>query len=178
MTSRQIAPRQRPGRDALRVIGPAVAILGLVLTAVGFISFFASFGGFAPPRYFWCAMIGIPLLGIGAGLCRFAFLGSITRYVADEVAPVGRDVVNFMAQGTRQSVRDLAAAVGEGVRSGAPAPGAGAARCGRCGAENDADARFCKRCGVAMAPALACPSCGHENDADARFCDHCGRQFR
>lgn len=178
MRPRKIAPEQRPGRDALRVIGPAVLILGLALTAVGFISFFTAFGGFGSPRFFWCAFIGIPLLGVGGMLCRVAFLGPITRYVADEVAPVGRDVVNYMAEGTRDSVRDLAAAVGEGLRSGPTAAAATGARCDRCGTENDGDAKFCKSCGAVLSSPLVCSDCAHENDADARFCDHCGRPLR
>ena len=45
-------------------------------------------------------------------------------------------------------------------------------RCGRCGAENAANRRFCGACGAALA--LGCPACGFANAADAHFCGGCG----
>jgi class 3 adenylate cyclase/type II secretory pathway predicted ATPase ExeA len=45
--------------------------------------------------------------------------------------------------------------------------------CGRCGAENRDDARFCASCGGALV--AACPTCGAlPARPDARFCDACG----
>ena len=57
-------------------------------------------------------------MAIGSGICKFAFMGAVTRYIADEVAPVGKDVVNYMVDGTKDSVRDLAASVSEGISEG------------------------------------------------------------
>ena len=48
-------------------------------------------------------------------------------------------------------------------------------RCPSCQRENAPDARFCGRCGHALA--LTCPSCGRPNPPDARFCDACGKPF-
>jgi len=47
-------------------------------------------------------------------------------------------------------------------------------RCPKCNEENDADAKFCKECGAAVAKTAHCPDCGELNDADANFCDNCG----
>ena len=165
-------------RDALRVVGPLVLGAGVVFTAIGFISFFSAFGSFSgPPRYFWCAFVGMPLMAVGAGISKFAFMGAVTRYVANEVTPVGTDVFNTIVGDTKGSIRDLAAAVGSGLRDGTEAPGSDAPRgvsCPSCQTVNDPDARFCKGCGASLATSRRCSSCGDEADADARFCDSCG----
>lgn len=158
-------------RGALRIIGPAMALAGLIFTIVGFGSFFSAFGSFETPRYFWCAFVGLPLLAIGFGITRFAYLGAVTRYMANEVAPVGKDVVNYIAEGTKGAVRDMAAAVGEGFHAGAPAR---LLRCHKCHADNELPANFCKACGAPLGKTKSCPGCREMNDPDARFCDRCG----
>jgi ribosomal protein L40E len=170
----RLDPEQyRELRALLRAVGPAIAGLGILLTIVGLVSFFKSFGGLEPPRYFWCAFVGLPLAAVGIGISQFAYVGTITRYMAGEVAPVGKDVTNYMVAGTKDSVRELAAAVGEGLASAS----GGAAlriRCHKCNAENDLTANFCEHCGTSLAKSKPCPECGEINDPDARFCDHCG----
>ena len=158
------------------MVGPLVLGTGVVFTAVGFISFFSAFGSFSgPPRYFWCAFVGLPLMGVGTAMTKFAYMGAVTRYMANEVTPVGTDVFNTIVGDTKGSIRDLAAAVGSGLRDGTEAPGSptGVA-CPSCQTTNDPDARFCKGCGGLLAMSRRCTSCGDEADADARFCDSCG----
>src|SRR5262249_10134630 len=116
--STHIDPGHEDRRRPLRILGPVVAGIGLVFTIIGIASFFSSFGTHESPRYFWCLFVGLPLLAIGVMISMFAFLGAVTRYTANEVAPVGKDVVNYMAAGTKDAVRDVAAAVGEGFRAG------------------------------------------------------------
>lgn len=169
---KQIDPNHAPTRDLLRVVGPVVVLTGLLFTGVGIGSFFSAFGTFEPPRYFWCAFVGIPLLGVGGFICRFAFLGAVSRYMANEVAPVGKDVVNYMADGTKGAVREVAAAIGEGLRGDVSGRGV---RCRQCNADNEADANYCNQCGAVLNATQACASCGEQNDADARFCNHCGQ---
>ena len=159
-------------RNALRVIGPLVVLTGVVFMAVGMISFFSAFGSFEPPRKFWCCFVGIPLMGVGAGICRFAYFGSIIRYISNEMTPVGKDAFNQMAHGTKDSFKLLAGAVREGFQKDSETT----TECS-CGTENDSEAKFCKSCGKSLQPHF-CGSCGNENDADARFCDHCGKQIR
>ena len=44
--------------------------------------------------------------------------------------------------------------------------------CSQCGPRPEPDARFCSRCGTAIA---ACPACGQvTRQVGARFCDGCG----
>jgi hypothetical protein len=171
---REIDPGHEETQGCLRTIGPVMVVVGLILTAIGLVSFFSAFGSFSPPRYFRCALIGLPMTGIGLSICKFGFMGAVTRYVAGEVAPVGKDTINYMADGTKEAVRDVAATVADGIRSGATAE---AAACPKCNAENDPDARFCKNCGAPLATQRNCPNCGHPNAADARFCDNCGRSL-
>jgi hypothetical protein len=173
--SDEINPGHEGMRAVLRVIGPAIAAVGLVFMLIGLVSFFSAFGGGEFPQYFWCIFVGMPLLAIGMTITKFAFLGAAARYLAGETAPVGKDVTNYMVAGTKDSIRDVATAVGEGFA--AAGRGSAAARlivCPKCGVENEATANFCDRCGAAVGAKKKCAKCGDLNDADARFCDKCG----
>jgi hypothetical protein len=170
--------RHRDMRSILRVIGPLIALVGLGFTIVGVASFFSAFGGGGRPDKFWCAFIGLPLLSVGIGICKFAYLGAIGRFVAGEAAPVAKDTFNYLAHGTKAGVKEVAQAVGEGLRgtAGGSEPQT-VMRCHKCNEENDADARFCKSCGAALEKTKHCPSCRELNDPDANFCDNCGGAF-
>lgn len=167
--------RHAARRATLRRIGPLVAIAGAVLVAIGMLSFFTAFGGGGRPTYFWCAFVGMPLLAIGLAITKFGYVGTITRYVANETTPVGVDVVNTMAHGTKDAVRDVATAVGEGLGAARGGERVEVVRCHKCNATNDADASFCKACGTPLVKSRPCPSCHELNDPDARFCDRCGK---
>ena len=172
-----IDPGHTQIRSALRLVGPVVVAVGLLFTAIGIGSFFSSFGTFSPPRYFWCAFVGIPMIGFGAAICKFAFMGPVSRYMANEVAPVGRDVVNYMADGTQSAVRTVAAAVGQGLSASQAVSGGQIVLCPVCQEQNETDANYCKGCGNTLRASVACSKCGEANDADARFCDNCGQQL-
>jgi hypothetical protein len=109
------SPRQSGIRTVLRVGGPAIAGIGLLFMILGFGSFFASFGSFEPPRFFWCALVGIPLLFVGIAACMFGYLGAFQRFVAGESAPVAKDVMNYMGENVQPGVKAVAKAVTEGV---------------------------------------------------------------
>ena len=78
-------------------------------------SFFASFGSFGPPRFFWCAFVGGPVFMAGIVATMFGFLGAFNRYVAGETAPVTKDVVNYLGEGTQPGARATAKALADGV---------------------------------------------------------------
>ena len=147
-----IDPSHRQPRSILRIVGLAVFVTGLVFTIVGVVSFLSSFGSFSmePPRYFWCSFVGIPLVMLGIVICQFAFMGAVFRYVANETAPVGKDTFNYTVAGTKNSVRDLATAVGEGLRSGMQTQEVAVQRCPKCNGENQPAANFCNQCGTPL----------------------------
>ena len=170
-------PNQYSGlRGALRVMGPLVVIVGVIFMIVGFVDFFGamnsrSFGG---PRLFWCFFVGMPLIAIGGAMTKFAYLGSIFRYISGETSPVARDTFNYIADGTTDSIKNIATAVGSGLRE-VGVGGRIVIRCHKCNAENPADAKFCNRCGAELGKTIPCPECNELNDPDARFCDNCGK---
>jgi hypothetical protein len=100
----------------LRVVGPLLVVAGLVLMATGMISFFRAFGGFEPPRLFWCCFVAVPVLFVGLVMSKFGYLGAVIRYLASESAPVAKDTINYLADGTKDAVKTVARSVAEGVQ--------------------------------------------------------------
>ena len=166
----RLNPGHRKLRQVLRLVGPLVMGVGVIFAAIGLISFFSSFGSFGPPRYFWCAFVGLPLIALGSAITKFAFMGSVLRYMSAESSPVGKDTFNYMAEGTQSGVRTMARAVREGFLPEATA-------CPHCGHGNDADAKFCDECGQPMSQEITCPQCSTVNRLGARFCNGCGHQL-
>ncbi|HUT29316.1 MAG TPA: zinc-ribbon domain-containing protein [Sedimentisphaerales bacterium] len=161
-------------RKVFRVAGPVVAVFGLVLLIIGFVSLISSFGSFEPPRYFWCSFVGMPLLFVGAVLCMFGFMGKVARYQAAEIGPVARDAFNYMAEGTEQGIKTVAGAIGKGLREAATTVPQAKVRCHKCNNLAEENAQFCSSCGAALGKSKACPTCKELNDPDAKFCDNCG----
>jgi hypothetical protein len=149
-----IDPNHQQKQEGLRTLGGVLAVVGGILTAVGMISFFSAFGGHGMPQYFWCAFIGLPMFGTGMNLLRYGYLGTATRYVAGEVAPVVKDTIEYITEDARK-----------------PA----GLTCQICGAANPDDARYCSSCGGDLHQVRRCGACGEENEPGARFCHHCGQ---
>jgi ribosomal protein L40E len=178
MNEKQIDPGHSSVRRVLLIAGPILVAMGLILMAIGLISFFMAFGGGGPPRFFWCAFLGIPLLFAGSAMCMFGFIGKVARYQAQEMAPVARDTFNYVAEGTQEGIRTIAGAIGQGLREGGPGGGSQTMiRCHKCNALVGVDAKFCSQCGQAMGKAKPCPQCRELNDPDAAFCDNCGYRY-
>lgn len=141
-------PSHQSVRAFLRIAGPVALLLSVMCIGLGFVSFFASFNSMQPPRFYWLAIVGMPLFAIEAAMTSWAFLGAVARYHASEVALVGKDVINYMADGTQEGVRTMARAVGSGLSAGI-AEGSKANRgfCTTCGHAYDGDDKFCGGCG-------------------------------
>jgi hypothetical protein len=100
-------------RNVLRILGFIVLLVGVPLALTGFISFFSAFGTFQPPKYFWCAFIGLPMIGIGIALLKMGFLGAAATYVSDEVTPtvgkaaghIGSEIANAIKDAQDPSAR-------------------------------------------------------------------------
>jgi len=173
----RIDPQHRQWRGVLRVLGPAVLVVGGVFVLIGLVSFFSAFGSFESPRYFWCVFVGGPLLVVGFALTSYGYMGAIVRYQAGEVAPVGKDTFNYLADGTEGGVRTLASALGGGLAEGFRGDAAPQTQCRACGHPNDSNANYCSACGEVLLKNRSCSSCGEPNDIDARFCHRCGREL-
>jgi len=171
----EIDPRHEQTRSILRGVGVSLLVFGGVLVVIGMVSFFAAFGREGPPRYFWCAFVGMPVGFVGLVLTSYGFMGSIARYSAGQMAPVGKDTFNYMAEGTKDGIQTVASAIGEGLRTGAPASGGVQVRCHKCNHANAPESKFCGQCGASLGKTKACPACKELNDPDAKFCDNCGR---
>jgi hypothetical protein len=146
-------PEQNGIRSFLRRIGPLVFIVGLICTLGGMVSFFASFGSFEPPRYFWLCFVGMPLMFVGGVFCQFGFMGAVARYVAGETAPVAADTINYMADETKDAVETVAKSAAKGIVEGIATEKSGADTlyCPHCGFAIKADYQFCPKCGKAQA---------------------------
>ena len=109
-------PQHNETRQLLRVVGPVVAVVGLLFIIVGMISFFSAVAGGGSPRLFWCIFVGMPVFFVGSTLCIFGFMGAVARYAAAEQVPVATDAINDLAEGTQGAVKTVARAVAEGVK--------------------------------------------------------------
>jgi len=171
----QLNPGHIRKRNLLRRIGPVVLGLGVLLLAVGTIDFFISMSSFGRmPTLFWCNFLGMPMIFFGVVMTKIGYVGSIARYMSAENSPVAKDTFNYMADGAREGVRDIASAIREGVTGDV----SGSACCPGCKQPNDRDAKFCDACGGSVSYEKDCPDCEVPNDHDAKFCDGCGSPFQ
>ena len=62
-------------KKKLKIVGIIMVATGLALTIAGFVDFFKTMANPEKgiPKLFFLAFIGLPMLGIGAGLLAFAF---------------------------------------------------------------------------------------------------------
>lgn len=167
MRRRPLPPDHDHLRGTLRRLGAATTLGGVVLTAIGAVSFVGAIGG-GEPRLFWCAFVGLPLAGLGVTLLRLGYLGAAARYVAGEAAPAVADAIAHVAEHARAAAH--AAAAGQADR---PLP----RRCAACGADAGHGARFCNQCGASLPDDVACPRCRLANAPPARFCAGCGHEL-
>lgn len=158
----------------LRIVGPALQVIGAALLVWGLYDIFV-LGNLG---FHFSPFAGMLLLFFGSVLTMMGFAGVVARYQANEMAPVGRDAVNYMADGTQGGVGAIASAVAGGIRDGLSEDGSSSAQrldCPQCAAVNDADARFCDHCGVELIRQTTCSTCNAVNDPEAHYCDHCGQ---
>ena len=145
---------------------------------ISMVEFFSLFGSSREPRFIWMPFLGIPLLFVGGVMTQFGYMGKVARFMAQEMAPVGKDTFNYMADGTQEGVKTVAAAVGQGLAAGGVALGGKAAtkvRCHKCNALAEDGAKFCPQCASPLGKTKPCPNCRELNDPDAKFCDNCGQ---
>lgn len=149
-------------KKTFRTLGFIILPIGLVLSIIGFIDFFMSFNSMTQPKLFFCLFIGLPLTSIGIIFLILGFMKELNSFAASQSAPVHKDVINYMLDGTREEVNKTINASNKII-------------CPECKAENDKDALFCSNCGHKLK--IVCPKCKAENDKDAKFCKNCGEEL-
>ena len=149
-------------KKTFRTLGFIILPIGLVLSIIGFIDFFMSFNSMTQPKLFFCLFMGLPLTSIGIIFLILGFMKELNSFAASQSAPVHKDVINYMLDGTREEVNKTINASKKII-------------CPECKAENDKDALFCSTCGHKLKN--TCPKCNAENDADAKFCKNCGEEL-
>jgi hypothetical protein len=159
-------------KKKLRFWGPALLFVGGVLIATALIDFFVAFGTMGMPRLFFLFFLAMPFVMAGAIVTKFGYMGSVARYTASEIAPVAKDVTNYMIDGTKDQIIDLADGILGRKQAHATPP---SRTCYRCGEVANPGAKYCDRCGVPLAK--ECPKCHTENDGDAAFCQSCGERL-
>jgi hypothetical protein len=174
MRQPQIDPGHTGKRRVLRIIGPVVLLLGIMLTAIGFLTVVMG-DPFDHPGMAALPFIGMPLMFVGAVCSMMGFMGAVARYQANEYAPIAKDTFNYIAEETQDGVRTVASAIGEGLRGETRKTDGADLTCPDCGAPNEPGSKFCDQCGKPLPRDAVCPGCGEANDPDARFCDRCGR---
>ncbi len=166
--------KHKSKRTVLRIIGPILLVSGILLVVKGTSGMFgdpftqSNFGG---PSHFGLNFIGMPLIFVGGVMSSAGYMGAVARYQADEITPVAKDVVNYMADGTKDSVRTISKAIHEGMTDDDDVA------CQSCQTMNDSDSKFCKSCGDLVSSTQYCGSCGEKNDMDSKFCKSCGQKI-
>jgi hypothetical protein len=116
-------PAQSSIRTVLRIAGPLILLTGVVCVIIAAVELFHS--GMEPPRHFWLAFVGLPLMFVGGVMCQLGFMGAVARFVAGEAAPVAVDTVKYAAEETKGAVETVAKAAAKGMVEGMEAGRAG-----------------------------------------------------
>jgi RNA polymerase subunit RPABC4/transcription elongation factor Spt4 len=185
MEEEKIDPGHSSIQRTLRIGGPILLAIGLIFISIGTLGFFISILSqmFSGVWLIIFILLGIPLLFLGSVMTMFGYIGRLARYQAGEIAPVGKDTINYMVDGTKESLDTISHSLGKGLGEGIGAALSPSGKeksqnkCHKCGEPLDADANFCDNCGSAVTREKSCPRCHRANDPDARFCDNCGYQF-
>lgn len=160
----------------LKIIGTVLTVCGAILTVTCFVDFFMTMSGHGMPKLFFCGFIGLPLLGVGLMLLTWGNRREIGRYVKNEVVPV----VNDAADELKPAITSVVNAVKEGVKE----VGGSISKeqreeqgrvCPSCGALNQAENKFCDKCGTRLFK--ICPVCGAKQDGDDAYCGECGSKL-
>ena len=148
-------PKNEKTRNKLKIIGPIILGIGIILFIVSFIGTMESLS------YFWLSFIGLPLIAIGSFMTKLGFMKKLNSYVASQTAPVTKDTINYLVDGTSDTVAN---AINNAKNTEIACP--------NCQTLNDPDALYCDNCGKALKN--ICPNCQTLNDPDASYCKKCG----
>lgn len=158
-------------KKKLKTIGIILIVIGAVCAIVGFAEFFITMSSMSgAPKLFFLLFIGLPMIGIGAGLLTFAYRGDILRFTKNEAVPI----INETGEEIKPAIKAVTGAVREGLYGETPAAKK-VIVCPACGKENQPENKFCDECGALLRK--VCPACGAEQDGDDKFCGQCGAKL-
>ncbi len=163
-------------KKVLRTFGPIILIVGIILLATSLFDFFTA-DMWSPPTLVFLPFIAMPLMFVGSVMTMFGYMGTVARYQASQMAPLAKDVTNYLLDGTRDSVSQTIGSVVREIK-GTKAPEVQAESrkpCPFCGEVPNQTAVFCDSCGRPLTK--ICPTCNHSNDGDAGFCEKCGTRL-
>ncbi|MBR4943497.1 MAG: zinc ribbon domain-containing protein [Clostridia bacterium] len=123
-----------------------IGVAGLAIIILAVVLFITGFGNFESNNF----MIGMFLFPVGVGACVFGF----TSGFKPEIAKFRVQTAKYVQQETKDDLTDLATSTAE-IHSEAVTTTAKAVKkgltqtkyCKHCGAEIDADSKFCSQCG-------------------------------
>ena len=150
---------------AFKVTGIVLATAGAVLAVIGLVSFFSGFGTGQPPKLFWCAFLGLPMLGFGAMMLSLGFKREFSKYIKNETVPVINEAGQEIAPAVSAVAKAAKINTGEKEESDS---------CPFCGKTNGDGAQFCRHCGSRLY--IRCPNCG-ESVKYGSYCDKCGAKL-
>lgn len=157
--------KHEKNKKKLKIIGFVLLILGLLFAILGFVFFFVAIdSGVFNYGAFIFGVLGMPMIGFGAMLLiGFVYRKNIYNYNIHETS----DVTNRHVEMLKPSLDTIADSFSGNKSSEIICPS--------CGEKNESDAKFCKKCGVALSK--KCPNCGEVVDYDSTFCSHCGHKL-
>lgn len=160
-TEEEIKAKHEKTKKKLKAVGITLISVGVVCLITGFVNMAMSVSAGNMPTLFFLLILGFPMTGVGIMLTLMGFRRELASYTMRESTPV----FNEAGKEIRPGVSAIADAVKNSDDKVCPA----------CGALNDKDSAFCKKCGAPLSK--KCPDCGAELDADAAFCDKCGKKL-
>ncbi len=153
----------KQAKSTMRVLGPILLAIGVILSLIGIVDFFSTFVSIASrnqppgdtrfPILFILVFPGFLLIGIGGMLTKAGYLKEITQYAAKETSPA--------VQTTTTAVRTALA------DNDIPCP--------QCALPIEPDAQFCSHCGTSVKGA-PCAQCQTPLEPNDRFCRSCGQR--
>ena len=143
----------------LRIIGFALLVVGLTLSAIGF----ANFGNFEN-NLFLLTFIGLPCTAVGIGFAVFSFSQDIARFIKNEHAPI----INELSKEISPAIENYASAVKDGFLDDNT-------KLCSCGNKNPMNAKFCSNCGSELV--IVCPNCKTTMNPKSKYCNECGTKL-
>lgn len=155
--------KHQKNKKTLKIIGFLTLIPGIILTILGFVSFFIAFGSNEMPTFFFLSFIGLPLCGVGSTCLTFGYRKEVTTYIKNEGVPVVKELYNDVKPEFEDMVNTFKGKKTDEII------------CPKCGNSNEPTSKFCNECGTPLT--RTCPICNSIISNDSKFCPNCGSKL-